>query len=289
MIVLLTDFQEYANVMKGVMKSLNPDIEFMDLNNNIEHFNIIQGAWKLYSFYHYFPKGTIFLCVVDPGVGSERKGLIIHTRNYVFIGPDNGLMYSAAVDDGIFRIFEIDNNKAKVLAKGIFHRKYKISKTFHGRDIFGLVAASLENKYTLDFMGKITDIDVKLDLRPVKDKGIIVDIDNYGNIITNIYDDKLGKLIEDSEKRVKQKKSPNKIIVKFRKSNTKSSSHNKKTSSNRESEKTINLYTYYDLAKNKEIFGLINSQGVLELAKKQDSVNKELKLSIGDKIRISYK
>ena len=181
-------------------------------------------------------------------------------------------MYSAAIDDGIFRIFQIDENKAKVLAKGVFHRKYKVSKTFHGRDIFGLVAASLENKYTLDFMGKITTINEKLDIRPnnkdINNKGIVVDIDNYGNIITNIYNDKLLEMaLKNTKENNRITKKKIKLIL-----GTKS--------------KEINMYPYYDLAKKNEIFGLINSQGVLEIAKKQSSANKSLKLKIGDKVQI---
>src|SRR3989344_5807694 len=101
MIVILTDFgnSEYVGVMKGVIYSTNPNSKIVDLYNFVNPQNVKEGAWILYNNYKYFPKNTIFLCVVDPGVGSKRQCLAIKTKNYFFVGPDNGLMYKAATED----------------------------------------------------------------------------------------------------------------------------------------------------------------------------------------------
>ena len=103
MIAILTDFgsSEYLGAMKGVICSINKNSKVIDLYNFVEPQNIKEAAWILYKNYKFFPKNTIFLCVVDLGVGSQRQCLAIKAKNYFFVGPDNGLMYKAAVEDKI--------------------------------------------------------------------------------------------------------------------------------------------------------------------------------------------
>src|SRR3989344_2641791 len=112
MIALLTDFgnSEYVGVVKGVVCSVNKDAKITDLYNFVHPQNIKEAAWILYSSYSYFPKNTVFLCIVDPGVGSKRKCLAIKTKNYFFVGPDNGLMYKAACDDNIIDVVALNEN-----------------------------------------------------------------------------------------------------------------------------------------------------------------------------------
>src|SRR3989344_1101814 len=132
MIVILTDFghSEYLGVMKGVIYSIKKNTKIVDLSNFVSRHSIKEGAWILYNNYRHFPKNAIFLCVVDPGVGSERQCLAVKTRNYFFVGPDNGLMYKAILEDKVIAAVKLSAKNA--------------SMTFHGRDVFAKAAAMLE-------------------------------------------------------------------------------------------------------------------------------------------------
>ena len=174
MIVILTDFghSEYVGVMKGVIYTINNNAKIEELSNYVSHYNIKEAAWILCNNYKYFPKNTIFLCVVDPGVGSKRQCLAIKTKSYYFVGPDNGLMSKAAFDDNVIEAVKIHINKP--------------SLTFHGRDIFAKAAALLDFGAPIKSLGKKTIIKTKLDFYLKGRKGEIVLIDNFGNIITNL-------------------------------------------------------------------------------------------------------
>ncbi len=176
MIVLLSDFgnSEYVGVMKGVIYSLCPSEQIIDLTHSIPPQSVREGAWVLLKSYPYFPKGTIFVCVIDPGVGTKREALLVKTNNYVFIGPDNGLMYSAAHDDGIENISSIMINSS-------------VSKTFHGRDVFAVAAGYFVRNQANKVLGGFkSSLGVKLTFHQDGRRGEIVRIDRFGTIITNI-------------------------------------------------------------------------------------------------------
>jgi S-adenosylmethionine hydrolase len=176
MIVLLTDFgdSEYTGVMRGVIYSICPDAQVVDLTHTVPSQSIREGAWILLQSYKYFPKGTIFVSVIDPGVGTARDSVVVVTENYIHVGPDNGLLYPAASDDGIERVYKI------LIDEGV-------SKTFHGRDIFAKAAAYHEAG-TLGVMS--TELKPGLDQALIFQQegrdGEVVRIDKFGNIITNI-------------------------------------------------------------------------------------------------------
>ncbi len=176
MIVLLTDFgaSEYVGVMRGVIYSICPDAQIVDLTHSVPSQSIREGAWILLQSYKYFPKGTVFVSVVDPGVGTARDAVVVVTENYIHVGPDNGLLYPAASDDGIERVYRI------VIDEGV-------SKTFHGRDIFAKAAAYHEAG-TLGVLS--TELKPGLDQALVfhqeGHEGEIVRQDKFGNLITNI-------------------------------------------------------------------------------------------------------
>lgn len=176
MIVLLSDFgnSEYVGVMKGVIYSLCPSEQIVDLTHSIPPQSVREGAWVLLKSYTYFPKGTVFVCVIDPGVGTKREALLVKTKNYAFIGPDNGLMYSAAHDDGIENISSIMVNSSD-------------SKTFHGRDVFAVAAGYFVRNQANKVLGGFkSSFAVKLPFHQDGRNGEIVRIDRFGNIITNI-------------------------------------------------------------------------------------------------------
>jgi len=171
MIITLTDFgdSEYLGVMKGVIATLASNAKVIDLYNHIEPQNIRQAAWILLKNYSFFPKKSIFLCVVDPGVGGKRKAIIIKTKNYFFVGPDNGILAPACESDGIISIHELSTSNAH--------------PTFHGRDVFAVAAAHMEKRRS---MGKQLNTIQALSLCPKTNVGEIMHSDAFGNIITNL-------------------------------------------------------------------------------------------------------
>lgn len=184
MITLITDFggSEYVGAMKGMIYSLCPDVKVVDISHNIEKFDIRHAAYVLHSVCGYFPHGTIHCVVVDPGVGTERRSVIIKTNDYFFIGPDNGVF---SLVEGIEEIYEITAESK--------------SKTFHGRDLFAPIAAKIAcGAEPQEFGNSIEDIE-KIELKEVEitgDKiiGEVLCTDYFGNAITNIKSEDFDRL-----------------------------------------------------------------------------------------------
>ena len=184
-VTLMTDFglkDSYVAEMKGVILGICPSAEIVDVSHEIEKFNIRMGAYVLASASPYFPKGTINVSVVDPRVGTERRGLCIETARGYFIGPDNGVLVLAARAQGIKHIRVIKN--AKFLLPNV-------SRTFHGRDVFAPVAAHLANGVNPSDIGPETrKTFVPEFAQVIKDKnrvtGEVLHVDGFGNIVTNI-------------------------------------------------------------------------------------------------------
>ncbi len=186
-IALLTDFgykDPYVGLMKAVIYGINSEVNIVDITHDITSFSIQEASYILYVSYKYFPRGTIFLVVIDPGVGTKRRVLIIETNNYVFVGPDNGVLYQSALEDGIRNIIEVTNDKFFIKPT---------SNTFHGRDIFAPIAAYLSLGVDSNVFGKRISVDdiVKFELE-VKELtgnkvcGKVLYIDKFGNVVFNI-------------------------------------------------------------------------------------------------------
>ncbi len=168
--------------MKGVILSLNPAAQIIDITHDIPPQDIHAGAFNLLSVYKAFPPGTIHVGVVDPGVGSDRRAILIECAEQCFIGPDNGLFSWLCEREGKFVARQLTSEK--------FFRQ-TISPTFHGRDVFAPVAAALSNGVDPDEFGPIIKDPVRLEsLKPkTTNKGIeatIIHIDRFGNCITNL-------------------------------------------------------------------------------------------------------
>jgi S-adenosylmethionine hydrolase len=180
-ITLLTDIGwEYAAQMKGVLHTLNPAIRLVDITHHISPQNIREGAFLLSATVPYFPQG-IHVCVVDPGVGTTRRSILVECSTGAFVGPDNGVLIPAARRLGIQAVYHLTNTS-------YFGGK---SQTFHGRDIFSPVAAHLSQGVDpREFGDAITDYRVYELEEPHKVaggvQGKIVYIDTFGNIITNL-------------------------------------------------------------------------------------------------------
>jgi len=185
LITLLSDFglrDPYVAEMKAVILSICPQARLVDVSHEIEKFNIRMGAFVLASAAPYFPKGAIHVAVVDPGVGTKRRALLVETRQTFFVGPDNGLLMLAAERMGIRHVYEITNPSFMLS---------RVSRTFHGRDVFAPAAAHLANGCKpSDFGLKIKDYVVPRFAKPRLTKsalfGEVLHIDDFGNIVTNI-------------------------------------------------------------------------------------------------------
>lgn len=182
-VTLLTDFGDfYPGVMKGVILS-HCDAAVVDISHNVEPQNVIQGAFLLYNSYRYF-KNAVHVAVVDPGVGSERKALVVEGKNHYFIGPDNGILYPSAKEDGIKEVYRIREEISKLSGS--------LSSTFHGRDIFAPAAAMVvrgDFGFFEEFEGKIKEIELfSYFYKQNVVRCMIVYVDRFGNIVTNLRD-----------------------------------------------------------------------------------------------------
>jgi S-adenosyl-L-methionine hydrolase (adenosine-forming) len=188
-ITLLTDFglrDGYAGVMKGVIWKIAPEVEIADLSHDISAQDILESALVLWRSTPYFPDGTIHVAVVDPGVGTNRRGIAARISNQYFVGPDNG-------------IFSLVAERSEEQGQRCFYYHLdnphywlpQVSKVFHGRDIFSSVAAHLANGTPLTVLGtQITD-PVRIELpKPVATangwQGQVIHIDHFGNLSTNL-------------------------------------------------------------------------------------------------------
>ncbi|MDJ0691311.1 MAG: SAM-dependent chlorinase/fluorinase [Xenococcaceae cyanobacterium MO_188.B32] len=187
-LTLLTDFglqDIYVGVMKGVIASINPDIHVIDLTHQIPAQNIVAARFCLLNAYTFFPENTVHVAVVDPGVGSQRRGIAIQYDRGFLVGADNGLFSGVLAQSAVIAAVELTNSD--------YWRVANPSHTFHGRDIFAPVGAHLANGVALKKLGKTIDPDslVQLSLPELTINereiiGCIQYIDRFGNLITNI-------------------------------------------------------------------------------------------------------
>lgn len=195
-ITLTTDFglkDPYLGAMKGAILTVNPAARMVDITHMVTPGDIREGALVLKDAYAYFPPSTIHIAVVDPGVGGVRWPVLIETERFVFIGPDNGIFARALEREKVLRIVRLTEKK-------FFSRS--ISPTFHGRDIFGPVAAHLSLGTDPPAFGQVID---KLSGPVVPEHrrgegtvvtGEVIYVDSYGNLITDIEEEDISGLRE---------------------------------------------------------------------------------------------
>ncbi|MCS7144462.1 MAG: S-adenosyl-l-methionine hydroxide adenosyltransferase family protein [Archaeoglobaceae archaeon] len=180
-ITLLTDFGDfYPGVMKGVILSLAPEAKIVDITHSVEPQNVFQGAFLLYHSYRFFKK-AIHVAVVDPEVGGRRRAIVVETRDHFFVAPDNGIAYPSANEEGISKIYEIDQKISEIVGE--------LSTTFHGRDLFAPSSALILRK-DFSYFREIDEIKT-LDLFDYSLEGEnlrarVVYVDRFGNLITNV-------------------------------------------------------------------------------------------------------
>jgi hypothetical protein len=255
MITLTSDFglkDPYVAEMKGAILTINPKATIIDITHDVQKFNIRMGAFMLASAAPYFPKGTVHLAVVDPGVGTDRGAILVQTKQCFLVGPDNGVLMLAAQNMEIEHTYELANPKFMLL---------EVSSTFHGRDIFAPATAYLDMGMKPEEFGpELTNV-VTPEFASLKSSngtltGEVLHVDGFGNIITNI-----------SRKEIAQAKTVNVKLQKF--------------------SLKLSLGKTYAQTKPQEAVALIGSHGFLEIALNRGSAAEKFQIAAEDNIEVT--
>lgn len=257
LITLTTDFgyrDAFVGTMKGVIASINPQARVIDLTHGIPAQDILAGALTLRHSIPYFPRGTIHVVVVDPGVGSDRRPILIESDRNYFVGPDNGVL-SLAITGKI-------ENRFIHLSNPVYHLQ-PASTTFHGRDIFAPVAAHLSRSIAPEALGEKVDDIVQIEIpKVVRERqrllGEIIYIDSFGNLFTNIGRHDLTGVAE------------NRIEIRLA------------------GIKIIGMQPNYTAAAHSSFAALFNSWDLLEIAANCDSAQQKTAAKIGDRVEIHF-
>lgn len=263
-VAILTDFgkdSHFVGLLKAVIFSINPNAKILDLCNDIESHNILGAYLIIWKSYKYFPRGTTFLCVVDPGVGGERIPICVEAEGYKFVGPDNGIFSFFTNNNIKHKVYELQN-------KSFFLPK--VSHTFHGRDIFAPASAYLSMGIPPSKLGtkikkmKIIDFP-KPHFENDKLVGEVIWFDKFGNIVTNISEFDLSRFSGISKKCCFDS-----ISVLFR------------------DEEIQGIKSSYDSVKKNELVAIIGSLEFLEISANMGSGKKILKAEVGDEVAIKF-
>ncbi len=255
LIVLLTDFGNkdyFVGVMKGVIASINPVVHIVDLTHEIERQSVQQAAFVLWASRNFFQEDAVFVNVVDPGVGTDRKIICGKIDGQTFVAPDNGLLDYVAAEANEKEYYYVTNPR--------FFLK-NVSSTFHGRDIFAPVGAYLSRGTRLSEFGeRFVYPDVERfykTVSPGRNEGMVVYQDRFGNVLTNfLWSDSL--LEKGSSVKVGSR-----IVSRF--------------------------YLSYAASQSKSVVGVRGSSGLLELAINLGNASRSLKTRIGQKITLTMK
>lgn len=259
LITLLTDFgtaDYFVGAVKGVILSINPEATIVDITHEIPPQDIEAAAFTLLAAYATFPLNTIHVAVVDPGVGSSRRPILVEAAGQLFVGPDNGIFSYVCDRVKSPRVFHLTNAK---------YFRQPVSPTFNGRDIFAPVAAAVSKGTEPERLGeKIKDYVRLKPLTPEKSrrgeiKGRVIHIDHFGNCVTNIT---RNDMPDPSSARLRIKAT---LVKSFRN------------------------YFAEDTASRDKIFGVWGSAGFLELAAKNDSAARLLNVNRGEAVVVSGK
>lgn len=258
---LLTDFGDadhYVGAMKGAILSVCPEAEIVDIVHSLEPHDIEGGAWCLAASFRAFPQGSVFAAVVDPEVGSNRRGIAIEAADYTFVGPDNGIFTYVLHESGDYRMHEI-TNRALMRAQ--------VSPTFHGRDVFGPVAGYLAKGTPLWQVGAAAHDPKVFTIPSMRPKGpgeweaTVVHVDRFGNLTTSLYERDLTAMLAEAGN------DPTEVIVVV------------------EGMVIPLVRTYSDVAPG-EACALVGSTGRLEIGVHRDSAARRFGAGKGASIRV---
>lgn len=238
-VTLTTDFginDHFVGTMKGVILSINPEARIVDICNAVQSFDVLDGALTIAQAYRYFPRDTVHLVIIDPGVGTTRRPILVTTANHIFLAPDNGVLSLIYEREERVSVREIN-------AEHYFLQP--VSHTFHGRDVFAAVAGHLSKGVEVAKLGdEITDF-VRFTAprpKPLSDKltkGVVLKVDKFGNLVTNITPNDVPQLFQPEP-------PPFKILV---------GKHEITT-----------MKLAYAQGTPGEVFGILGSMGYLEIA-----------------------
>jgi S-adenosylmethionine hydrolase len=255
-ICLFTDYgweDPYVAQVKGVILTINPAARILDLTHSVTPFNVTEGSFLLDQCAEEFPPGTIFVAVVDPQVGTDRAPVLVQTtKGKYFIGPDNGLFSHVITSEGLARAWSLDKPEV--------YRTGDVSRTFHGRDIFGPIAARLANGEEPDHLGTpLKTLTTLAEKDPTFSGGLIfaqvIHIDRFGNIVLNL-------------------KNGTDIAARLKEGNL------VKINIGRESHSAPLVKTYGDVGKGRLVL-LYGGSGLLEIGMNQGSAARELRVEPG--------
>jgi len=260
-ISLLSDFglkDSYVAEMKAVILGICENAQIVDISHAVSKFDVRMGAFVLASAAPCFPKGSLHVAVVDPGVGLERRPIVVETKHSLFVGPDNGLLMLAAKKEGTKHVYAISN--AEFMLK-------RVSKTFHGRDVFAPVAAYLAKGQALSEMGLeingyLVPEFAEPSVKAGRIDGEVLHIDDFGNVITNISAKHLSEIAV---------KEGNYLSIKL----------NKKSA-------RLKYCSTYGKVKVNELLTLIGGHGFFEVAMNQGNAAAKLKAKKGTGIRVWF-
>ena len=182
-LTLTTDFgisDGYVGAMKGVVLTAVPDARIVDITHQVPSQDIAAGAFAMYCACPFFPEDSVHVGVVDPGVGSDRRGIVVETARFLYVGPDNGLFSPVYEREVVRRVVAIENTALM---------RPQVSSTFHGRDVFAPVGAHLLKGVSCDEVGPEIEDPVRCDLWGVEERGDalvgrVVCVDHFGNAIS---------------------------------------------------------------------------------------------------------
>lgn len=259
-VTLTTDFgvnDHYVGTMKGVILNINPDATIVDICNSVQSYDVLDGALTISQAYSYFPSDTLHMVIVDPGVGTSRRAILVRTERHLFIAPDNGVLSL---------VYE---REERVSVREITAEHYylqPVSKTFHGRDIFAAIAGWLSKGVDIAKFGhEITDY-VRFSAPKPKLlgdrllKGVVLKVDKFGNLVTNIRAEDVPQLLQAT--------APDFRIVIGK------------------SEVRRVLAAYAEGAPG-EIFGIVGSMGFLEISANRGAASSLLQAGKGSEVEVT--
>ncbi len=259
LITLITDFDttdHFVGTMKGVILNINPDVQIVDICHKVASYDIFDAAFTLAQSYRFFPPDTIHLVVVDPGVGTVRRPLLVRTMAYKFVAPDNGVLSL---------IYEREERAEVRHITADHYFLNPVSNTFQGRDVFAPVVGWLSKGVEVDKFGDpITEYTKFASPKPkrVGDsliKGVALRIDKFGNIITNLTPEDVPQLFAENP-------PPFKIMI------------------NEQEITRLNLA--YSMGKPSEVFAIVGSSGYIEICTNRGSAAKILNVNRGVEVGV---
>jgi S-adenosyl-L-methionine hydrolase (adenosine-forming) len=258
-VTLTTDFglqDHFVGTMKGVMIDINPEVKFVDISHAVQPFDVFDAALTVAQAYPYFPTGTVHMVIVDPGVGTARRPIVVSTEKYLFVAPDNGVLSL---------VYDREERLSVRTISAEHYYLQPLSNTFHGRDIFSPIAAHLSKGGDPSRMGEeVTDY-VRFSAPKPKAvgngtlRGVVLKVDRFGNLITNITPQDLPALFQADP-------PPFKIIVGQR--------------------EVAQIRSAYADGAPGEVFGILGSMGFLEIAANRGAAAKLMEATKGTDVNI---